>query len=400
MVSRIGGMMHVQYWGIGASAMTPLPMSQDEISSRLLEDWVPSLPTTISAAFMGWPSLLIKDIHIGTLDYLTLGTQVGKCERQWKGFLSWMLGVAGARHVLAKEGYEWIAPASAFYPNVGDAIDLHSWHPSFPRSAVTVSLPPIPRSRLRPDYLAIRGTGGAGVEWAVVEAKGTSRCLTSMNSCPRNWYNQARNIQVDVQGTIANVPRHIVIATRTNPNAKQDRTRQLQVRAWNSVEKQVEALLPDEAAVEIVAAHLFGLFQNLRLRENAQALAASVETRAESRLNGALDRTKSTLEHLRELADSELERLTHSQREGSDYWTGGNIEIEMEFGTVSVEISSATLSLSAKLSLSKTKDDAVKALREESGRLKEWDSSQRQKDDAGIVLSSGVRARFRRNNIS
>jgi hypothetical protein len=38
--------------------------------------------------------------------------------------LSWMLGVAGARHILASEGYRWIAPLSAFYPDAVQAVDL------------------------------------------------------------------------------------------------------------------------------------------------------------------------------------------------------------------------------------------------------------------------------------
>ena len=391
--------MHVQYWGVGTSLMTPLPMSQNDISSHLLEDWVPSLPMPVSADFMGWPFFLIEVNHIEMLDYLILCSEVGRTERQWKGFLSWMLGVAGTRHVLATEGYRWIAPTSAFYPNP-HVVDLHSWHPSFPQTVVTARPPRRHTSRLRPDYLAIRDASGGGVEWAIVEAKGTSRCLTSMNSCPRNWYNQARNIQVDVRGITLSVPRHIVVATRVNPNTIRGGTRRLQIRAWNSVEEQATPLLPDEAAVEIVAAHLFGLFRNLRLRENAEALAASVQTRAESLLHSDLNKRRSILEHLRETADSELEILTHSHREDSDYWTGRNLELEMDFGTVSIEISSATLSLAAKLSLSVTKDEAMKALREESERLKAWDSSQRQKDDTGVVLGSGVRARFRRNTVS
>jgi len=102
-----------------------------------------------------------------------------------------MLGVAGTRHVLMSEGYRWIAPISAFH------------------------------------------IVGGCIEWAVAEAKGTKMSLKSTSSCPTEWSNQARNVVIKVNGTEIDIPRHVVVATRVNPNAKRDRARRLQVRTWN-----------------------------------------------------------------------------------------------------------------------------------------------------------------------
>ena len=216
-------------------------------------------------------------------DFLTLRPEAGRSEHQWKGVLSWMLGVAGARHVLAYEGYRWVAPLSAFYPNAKHEVDLSAWNSTFPRSSISAWRVPGSRTRLLPDYLALRSTSSATsnhYEWAVAEAKGTRACLTSASTCPGSWSRQVRNAVIAVNGTRLRVPRHLVIATRVNPNATSARARRIQVRAWNNAESPNEPLLGADGAIEIVAANLFGLFKGLGLRQNALAIALSVQRRS------------------------------------------------------------------------------------------------------------------------
>src|SRR5215469_7589859 len=145
-------------------------MSVADISSHLLADWVPSLPAAVSSSFIGWPPFLLQSARLGRDDVLAPRTQAGRSERQWKSVLSWMLGVAGARHVLASEGYRWIAPLSAFYEGWVQPVDLSAWNPSFPPSAVTVKRRRGTRCRLRPDYVALRSTASKSrsrpYEWA------------------------------------------------------------------------------------------------------------------------------------------------------------------------------------------------------------------------------------------
>src|SRR5687768_3901868 len=107
--------MNAEYWGVGSNASTALPMSTGDVSKHLLADWVPSMPVSVSSSFIGWPPYLLASVSFQKYNVLSLGAVAGRSERQWKGFLSWMLGVAGTRHVLASENYRWIAPLSAFY---------------------------------------------------------------------------------------------------------------------------------------------------------------------------------------------------------------------------------------------------------------------------------------------
>jgi len=382
--------MHVQYWGVGVNTMRPLRMSSANISAYLMDDWVPSIPAALSSAFMGWPPLLIEETPIDALHYLSLRRELGSTERQWKGFLSWMLGIAGTRRVLKLEGYRWIAPASAFYPNVVYPVDLSQWHPSFPSSVVTVELPPNPKSRLRPDYLAIRSIGGK-LDWAIAESKGTSQCLTNMNSCPRDWRNQANNAAVRVNGRRLKIPRHIVIATRSNPNAIFPKTRRLQVRAWNSALEPSEPGLP-QLATEIVSAHLFGLFRNIGLLENARAISYSVRARAESNIGVAASSAwNETLEQFCKRADSELKQMTDPHPDAHD---SRMRQIDTELGRVSMEISEATISLASKISLSDTEDEAISAITEANSQLEDWEDSQTKIGEEETLLPSGIRVRL------
>lgn len=163
-------------------------MTSNDISSHLLSDWVRSFPAAASSSFMGWPSFLLQTINLNGSDLLALRQAAGRSERQWKGVLSWMLGVAGARHVLQLEQYRWVAPLSAFYPDLTTEVDLTGWNPTFPRSSLTARKKPQSTCELRPDYIALRLTaspmGGESYEWAVAEAKGTSLCLKNMSNLP------------------------------------------------------------------------------------------------------------------------------------------------------------------------------------------------------------------------
>jgi hypothetical protein len=121
-------------------------------------------------------------------------------------------------------------------------------------------------------------------ELAVAEAKGVADQLLGKPACPSAWYKQARNVALTVNGEKVEVLRHLVVATRVNPNAMKASTRRLQIRAWNRRRQpSPETQLPLGAYVDIASAHRFGIFRALRLRENVLALALSVQLRAETR---------------------------------------------------------------------------------------------------------------------
>src|ERR1039458_9777896 len=167
------GSTRVEYWCVGGTTVQYLPMTLGDVSVHLAADWVPSLPAVVGTSFVGWPPFLLESNFSGAHELLGLRAIARRSDRQWKSVLSWMLGVAGARHVLDSEGYRWIAPLSAFYPDAVQPVDLSNWHPIFPPSRVTATAAPGNPSRLRPDYIALRPTSSSSVAlgWALVEAK-------------------------------------------------------------------------------------------------------------------------------------------------------------------------------------------------------------------------------------
>ena len=369
--------MFVELWDVGSAAPAPLAMTVGDISSHLSADWVPSLPPADGTSFMGWPPFLIEELPTyANTTFLTLRDRAARSERQWKSVLSWMLGVAGARHFMRREGYTWIAPLSAFYPAAVQTVDVQAWPPQFPQTKLVIDRNPESRSRLRPDYIALRAIPGApgpgAYEWAVAEAKGVAGQLSGKTACPTDWYNQARNVSVTVNGAKITVPRHLVIATRVNPNAAQPSTRRLQIRAWNRKEESTaEHELPPEAAVDIASAHLFGMFRALRLRENALALALSVQLRAETRrrqVRGTLfleeyreRQTESLLRDARPRAHTELASRTRQTAKA----VGMRVavaSIDTDRGTVEVEITEPLIGLAERLQEAPAENELVLAL--------------------------------------
>lgn len=393
--------MFVEFWGAGASTASTLSMTYGKICSHLQADWVPSLPATVSSSFVGWPPYLIESVHFNGFHSLALRAEAGRSERRWKGVLSWMLGVAGTRQILEREGYRWIAPLSAFYPDAAQTVDLSDWHVSFPHSSVTADRLPNNHSRLRPDYVALRPLGhkkGDGpVEWAVVESKGTQWCLTNMQTCPPDWYNQARNVLVKVNGSPISIPRHLVVATRVNPNATRLRTRRIQVRVWNSKDEAAYSALPEGAAADIAAAHLFGFFRNLHLRENARALALSVEMRTQARPGRIRGSTMEHLSEASERAEEELRGRALPPLDGEDSQGSVVVSVETDFGAIKVEIAAPTLSLVRNLRRAQDVDTAAAALREADAKLNNWERHPRRVDRhnrPSVNLKFGVQVRL------
>jgi hypothetical protein len=381
--------MFVEFWNVGTRAAGTLPMTNNDICVHLLADWIPSLPAAVSSSFVGWPPFLVLALPGSRL--LALRAEAGRSERQWKGILSWMLGVASTRHVLKSEGYRWIAPLSAFYPEAAQAVDISTWHPSYPRSSVTADRQPGSRSRLRPDYIAIRPLGDGPLEWAVAESKGTRACLTNMHSCPPDWYNQARNVLLRVDGSPISVPRHLVIATRVNPSARYDHTRRIQVRVWNSAQELPHLPLPGEGAADVAAAHLFGFFSSVGLTENARALALSVQMRAQTR-HAALT-NRQNLDEVSDRADHELREPSSSAGDGEKSVV---VSVETNFGQIRVEIASATISLARRLRHAENAAAAEAALREGDAQLNvwKWGPEEMGHRARSVNLSFGVKVRL------
>lgn len=367
-------------------------MTPDEIAVHLVADWLPGVPTSASVGLMGWPSYLLETEQYPSGELLVLNEEAGRTERQWKGMLSWMLGVAGARHILAKERYRWIAPLSAFYPEAVQPVRIGPLPTAYPRYSIVASRAQRPATNLRPDYLAIRQRG-TRYEWAVAEAKGTSASLKSMTSCPKNWHNQSRNTLLTVDGTPITFLRHLVIATRVNPNAQRPYTRRLQLRVWDNTEDSLSFNIPSSAAVDIVATHLYGFLRNLRLLENANAIALSTEVRSEVN-HSASQEMPAEQGDLLERADVEFQRHAQTGEIQSDLRPLMVVNIETDSGSIEFEFSEPLKELIQSFQRAANYAFAAEALERAESQLDDWEREARLGDRDGIVLPFGVRVRL------
>lgn len=299
-------------------------MDARDVGLNLAEDWLPGVPAAMKTSLFGWPVHLLECVEPGRDDALALTATAGRAERQWKGFLSWMLGVAGTRQVLRKEGYRWVAPLSAFYADAGLPVGLGEWPPAACVGRLLAYPSTGSNTRLRPDYVAIRFMSAhpdplslpaaqfwASAEVAIAESKGTSSRLTKVATCRKEWKQQVENCDLEVDGVPFAPHRRLVVATRVNPNAAKAKTRKIQIRAWNSAQAQ-EA--PNTVvALEIINACLYGVARELQLEGTAAALArAPWRRRPEATASPDPFVDSQPLEQARRSSGGELQELAAS----------------------------------------------------------------------------------------
>lgn len=251
-----------------------LDLSPNDISSFLFHDWLPSLGVVPTSLF-GWPSHILDNyVDINSKILLSLSPTCSRADKQWKGFISWMLGVAGTRAVLKREGYKWIAPVSAFTPNQNYKLDLSDWDEvNFPPSILEIDRPVIKgkQTGLLPDLIAVKTNSGS-VSFTLIESKGTNKLLDNKTTCPPAWKAQVDNAEIKLRRITQPVARRLVVATRVCPNALQDKTRALTIRAWNNMDNQNSSI---ESALEVVTAYLIKLCNKLQVFDLAKCIYIS-----------------------------------------------------------------------------------------------------------------------------
>ncbi len=275
-------MTAVRFWDVGAVGEASLPMTASHMAAHLAADWLPGLSPLGGAPLVSWPFRLMLPYHDkkSSRTLLRVRRRVAWSDRQWNGVLSWMVGVCGARQYLVRDGYLWVAPLSAFYADKRKHVDIDpKWPTPLRPGKLTATSAPTNPSRLMPDYVALRkGVGADDWHLALVEAKGTAAALQNRTACPKDWHDQARNAIVRFEGTRIVPDRHLVTATRCNPDKARKITTALQLRAWNHEE--ATAATPTGAAMEVATVALLGICNNLGLRANARCLLDGHELRA------------------------------------------------------------------------------------------------------------------------
>lgn len=210
--------------------------------------------------------------------------------------------------------------------------------------------------------------------------------MKSLQTCPASWYEQVHNATISIDNSPISVPRHLVVATRINPNAVGERARRLQVRAWNQNQQPDLPGLPLDAGIELVAAHLFGLFSAVGLRHNALAIALSTQARTRNRTYYP---ARDVRYRVSDAADAELrERAARfaNQTESPRFF------IETLFGSIEIDISDVVLGLARQLRLSESREEAIELLKVTDERLDHWEHTHRSEepDERRVTLRAGV----------
>jgi hypothetical protein len=225
-------------------------------------------------------------------------------------------------------------------------------------------------------------------EWAIAEANGCGGSLASVHTCPTGWYRQALNAIIEASEVPISLARRMVVATRVNPNAKRGWARRLQIRGWNRRDESPPKIPPKYGAVDIVAAHLFGLFKGLRLTMNARAIALATESRA---LRGTplwavrkLDLQKASGDAARELDErSFISKLDDSAADRM-------FALDSEAGSLLVGLAAPVVKLAGRLVDAVDPDAAFEALAEAERSLATWEKLAGSRPRRGTRLPFGV----------
>lgn len=158
----------------------------------------------------------------------------------------------------------------------------------------------------------------------------------------------------------------------------------------------VEAGLSSEAAVDIAAAHLFGFFRGAHLRENATAIALSVQMRTASREGKLNPKIRADAQRAADLAEQEISERGGRLSSQADVPGSTILQLDTDSGPIRIELAEPLIAFSRTLRQSETVESAAAALHEVDSRLNTWEKSrERDRTERDIaVLPFGAQLHF------
>ena len=226
-----------EYYDVGCSKPVVRPIILLDLAKHVATEWMPGVPNPVIDGLAGVLYGVLEPCQIGYRNnYWCVNPNLARTDRQWRGATSWILGVAFARFAMECEGYRWWAPLSAFGgPKSTGKTDTGCW--VGPKVEYSIRKKSSSSARYLPDYVVCRANGPQpGVEYAFVESKGTDYSIATWRVPRIEWSDQVRNAELLFQQRVVPVGRHLVVATRVNPEALQPSTRKVVVRLWNTDE--------------------------------------------------------------------------------------------------------------------------------------------------------------------
>jgi hypothetical protein len=203
---------------------------------------------------------------------------------------------------------------------------------------------------------------------------------------------------ISVNGSRIKIPRYLVIATRANPNALSPFARRIQVRAWNRSDPTEKPFLTDDGVVEIVSAHLFGLFKGIGLAENALAIALSVQRRRKTWDYDLFNAPEDVIDRVSDRAEKKLFRRTRRSDLETEDSDARALFLETQFGPVEIDIAEPVLKLAHHLRRVETPEAAASVRQEIDSQLDAWEESRTEakSSEDRVIMPYGVELRLPR----
>lgn len=273
--------MNFEYKSIGAAASTDQPVSLLRLATNVVTDWMPGTPNSLARGFTDLLGNIIKaeSTGWGGKKHWIVQSEVNLFEKQWKSTSSWILGVAFCRKVIEMEGYRFWAPVSAFTPAANKTKVAATYWEKFLEAAKCLIRPvPASGSNLLPDYIIGRINSLGVPEISFAESKGSRAAIANLPTAPPSWSKQSRNAEFTYGGIKMPATQNLVVATRFYPKGVKNKSRKIQVRAWNARDPDAEVSFAAFRALLVM--HYYGVCQRIGMETNAElmALGSLIET--------------------------------------------------------------------------------------------------------------------------
>lgn len=261
--------IYFEYYGVGSSSPSFIPMSLTELAINIVTDWMPGVPPAMARGFTDLLDKTIKPEVVSSRNLWAVQPFVDSYENQWKQVTSWILGVAFCRKIIEMEGYPWWAPVSAFKnPGRSKKTATHYWQTKLPVNDCEVKRPN--SHMLFPDYILAKSAGVGSYNVSFAESKATTAGLKKRTTPPADWRAQSQNANFYFKKKKQLVTQRLLVATRVNPKAVRLQNRRVIVRAWNS--REPDNKIAQDTFRNVLQLHYLGICVQLRLAENARQL--------------------------------------------------------------------------------------------------------------------------------
>lgn len=292
-------------------------ISETKLAKYIATEWIPDAPRSL---YNGMEDMLLsilipsrtKTCCKTKARYWCINEHLKHTDRQWKGYTSWLVGVAFSRHVMEMEGFQFWVPVSRLQGSgevaAGNPGPLNqNLFKVTKREQIAECLPNTVKCKIEksnkkptanlPDYVAARiYLSNNRYEFAFFESKGGSTVdvtppINNLSKYPNkpNWFVQSTNGQLSYNSRQLSTYNYLV-ATNVRPSEPTEEKRTITTRVWEHHCEPTTTMIvaPNsflarqarqarQALTLFIAIHYAGVFQRLGLDSLASLLNDTIE---------------------------------------------------------------------------------------------------------------------------